>query len=355
MSREAETTMEQDPAVLPGPLVDPDAPGVLVTGASGEVGHAIIRELATAGCDEIVGLDLDQVPPSTAALCHATVHGDIRDDGSLRDAISDHRVGIVVHLAALLSSRAEENPKLAHEVNVGGTINLLTLASDHSVHTGRPVRFLYPSSIAVYGMPDYEEKIRAGRVKEDTFRSPWTIYGMHKLFCESIGAWYARRSSGCGDVDFRSIRYPGLISTETLPSGGTSDYGPEMIHAVAAGKPYRCFVSESVCMPFMIMSEAVRATLSLIAAERSSLTRCSYNITGFSATAGDIARELRDLGPGAQVEFDPDPVREAIVRSWPGDVDCSAAMHDWGFAKGRDLRRSLEEDLVPRLRKRYGN
>src|SRR5439155_9834812 len=145
------------------------------------------------------------------------------------------------------------------QVNVDGTLTLLEFAQHEGESHGRPVVFVYPSSIAAYGIPDAGTKARAGRVSEDQFNAPQTMYGCNKLYCEQLGRYYARyykqlsAESLAGRVDFRSVRFPGLISAMTIPSGGTSDYAPEMIHAAARREPYACFVRADATIPFMAM------------------------------------------------------------------------------------------------------
>jgi threonine 3-dehydrogenase len=156
-------------------------------------------------------------------------------------------------------------------------------------------------------------------------------------------------------LDFRSIRFPGLISSETLPSGGTSDYGPEMLHAAAGGKPYACFVRPDARIPFMTMPDAIEAILKLATAEERKLTRAVYNITSFNPSAGEIAQLVARHFPksAGQITFQPDVQRQQIVDSWPADIDDSAARRDWGFAPKHDLQRAFDEYLVPRIRARY--
>jgi threonine 3-dehydrogenase len=221
------------------------------------------------------------------------------------------------------------------------------------------VRFIFPSSSAVYGVPDLPTKERAGSVSEDAYLNPITMYGCNKLYCEHLGRYYAAhyrqlaRDRVRDAIDFRCLRYPGLISADTVPSGGTSDYAPEMIHAAAEGTVYRSFVSPTARIPFMTMPDAIAATLRLAEADEQTLSRRVYNVTAFSPTAGEIAELVRSFFPGAQITFEPDRQREAIVDSWPGDVDDSAARRDWGFAPKHDFRAAFEEYLVPRIRERY--
>ena len=332
---------------------------VLVTGANGEVGHGLIRALAGRDGLDIVAIDLREVDAEIRPLCRETFVGDVCDTFLLGRLLAMYEITEIYHLAALLSTRSEYTPETAHEVNVGGTLNLLRLGAEQARSHGLPVRFVYPSSIAVYGLPDVAVKATHGAVGEEDFLRPTTMYGCNKLYCEHLGRYYARwyrqlaRDRVPDLLDFRCVRYPGLISADTLPSGGTSDFAPEMIHAAAAGRPYACFVREDTRIPFMTMGEAIDATLRLAAAPESDLTRCVYNLASFSPTAGELAEAVRGFFPGAEITFEPDEQRQAIVDSWPADVDCAAARADWGFEPRHSLRSAFEEVLVPRISARY--
>jgi nucleoside-diphosphate-sugar epimerase len=333
-------------------------PVVLVTGAGGEVGHGLIHRLADAGVYDVLALDVRAVDDEVARRCVATRIGDILDRHLLDRLRSEFEISIVFHLAALLSTRAEFVPETAHEVNVRGTLNLLNLAVEEARALGSPVKFLFPSSIAVYGLPDLATKRAAGAVAEDAWLAPVTIYGCTKLHCEHLGRYFARHyrqlaATGPSGVDFRAIRFPGLLSASTVPSGGTSDYAPEMIHAAAQGRPYACFVREDTRMPFMAMPDAIRALLALEHAPREALRRAAYNVASFSPTAGQIHARVRREFPGARVSFVPDPRRQAIVDSWPADQDDARARHDWGWRPELDEPRAFEDYLFPTVRRRY--
>lgn len=334
-------------------------PVVLVTGASGEIGHGLIESLAQGGDHAIISLDLRALDPGPARLVEQQYTGSILDLSLLERILSEYEVDLVFHLAALLSTRGEFTPTTAHEVNVEGTLRLLEFAQREGESHGRPVVFMYPSSIAAYGLPDLETKARVDLVREEEWNIPTTMYGCNKLYCEHLGRYFARhyrqlaaRAGGSG-VDFRAIRFPGLISAATVPSGGTSDYAPEMVHAAARGRPYACFVREDTRIPLMAMPDAIGALLALLDAPAECLTAPVYNVTGFNPSAGELAALVREAFPGARVDFAPDPRRQAIVDSWPEDVDDGRARRDWGFRPAYDLRRALDDYLVPEVRSRY--
>jgi nucleoside-diphosphate-sugar epimerase len=334
--------------------------GILITGASGEMGHGLISRLAEDGSRDIIGLDVRPIDESLKAKCAAALEGDILEYGLLERVQSEYEIHTVYHLAALLSTRAEFTPEAAHRVNVEGTMNLLKLAIEQSRLHGSQVKFLYPSSIAVYGLPNNTVRKKAGKVKETDWTFPITMYGCNKLYCEHLGRYYARHyrqlaaGTSSGGVDFRAIRFPGLISAVTMPSGGTSDFAPEMLHAAAHGKSYSCFVRKDVRIPWMAMPDAIQAFLRLEQAPRESLTQSVYNITSFNPTAGEIRDIVVREFKNADIKFSPDDKRQAIVDSWPEDVDDSAARNDWGFSPAYDQTRAFGEYLIPCMKRKYG-
>jgi threonine 3-dehydrogenase len=334
-------------------------PVVLITGAGGEIGHGLIARLAERAERAIVTLDVSRLGPSIASKVDREITGSILDRGVLERVLSEFRVELVFHLAALLSTRSEFTPVTAHQVNVEGTLNLLEFAQHEAESHGRPVVFMYPSSIAAYGLTDRATKASAGRVKEDEWSHPTTMYGCNKLYCEHLGTYYARHykqlaaEPASGKVDFRSVRFPGLISAVTMPSGGTSDYAPEMVHAAAKGDPYECFVRPDTRIPFMAMPDAVDALMTLAAAPRPRLTRTAYNVAAFNPSAEEIRNAVLDAFPRARIDWEIDQQRQGIVDTWPADVDDSAARRDWGFAPRFDFERAFEEYLFPTIRERY--
>jgi len=332
-------------------------PVVLVTGAGGEIGHGLIARLAAAG-RPVVTVDIAPLEPPLARLVRREFTGSITDKWILERVLAEFEVDLVFHLAALLSTRSEFTPVTAHEVNVEGTLRLLEFAQHEGESHGRPVVFLYPSSIAAYGFPDLATKLRVGRVQEDAWNTPTTMYGCNKLYCEHLGRYYARHykqlaADTTPRVDFRCLRFPGLISAMTVPAGGTSDYAPEMIHAAARGEPYACFVRPDTRIPFMAMPDAIDALLQLAAAPRPTLNRTAYNLAAFNPTARQICEVVLEAFPGAKITWSADVKRQAIVDSWPAAVDDGAARRDWGFAPRYDFEQAFANYLIPTIRERY--
>jgi nucleoside-diphosphate-sugar epimerase len=333
-------------------------PVILITGAGGEVGQGLVTRLASSG-SPIVTLDVNPLDAAVAPLVTRELVGSITDLSVLDRVLAEFEVGQIFHLAALLSGRSEVTPVTAHHVNVAGTLNLLEFAQRQGESHGRPVVFVFPSSIAAFGLPDLQTKMRAGRVREDDWAHPITMYGCNKLYCEQLGRYYARHYKqlstdvGVRRVDFRAVRFPGLISAVTVPSGGTSDFAPEMIHAAAKGEPYACFVRPDTTIPFMAMPDGVDALLALATAPRERLTRIEYNLGAFNPSAAHIRDVVMKAFPGATITFEVDEKRQGIVDSWPADVDDSAARADWGFAPALDLEHAFDEYLIPTIRQRY--
>ena len=329
---------------------------VMVTGACGEIGQALVQSLSNQGF-RIVTADLVPLPESIKGLSVEHIQGDLVNRIKM---LYDYEFDIIFHLAASLSSKAEIATEEAHRINVEGTMQLLMLSAYKSEKLKKPVKFLFPSSIAVYGFPERAAKQAAGNVKEDEWNTPHTMYGCNKLYCEKLGVYYSRF---CGQrhldpnpptmLDFRAIRFPGLVRAFTVPSGGTSDYGPEMLHSAAAGKPYACFVDAGTRISFMAMPDAIKSLLMLMDAPGKSLTSQVYNIAAFSLTASEFRQRALGAFPEAQISFEPNPRRQGIVDSWPEDLDDSLARKDWGWQPDYDVDKFFNEYFLPEIKKRY--
>lgn len=323
-------------------------PVTLVTGAAGEIGNALSRRLFRERSEPVVTVDLR---PMAAGAAHHREHlqGDILDPTLWEAFGRRYRPTLIFHLAAILSTRAESAPALAHRVNADGAARVLGLAANVAT-PAHPVRFVFPSSIAVYGLRSQAAKDAASPVREDSHLDPATLYGAQKLYIERLGGALERLGGG---LDFRAVRLPGLISSDTLPQGGTSDWAPEMIHAAARGEPYACFVRPEARLPFCAMPDAVEGVLRLALREKTKLTRTAYNLGGVSLSAsGIIARVARDF-PEAEVRFELDATRDRIVASWPAAVDDAAARRDFRFDPQHDAETLFSRYLIPGIRRRY--
>lgn len=338
---------------------------VIVTGANGEIGRGIVAELSKSQDAEILALDLaftdnvsSSAPTSSAGSSSNVkkVKADILDARELNELTKDRSITAIFHLAALLSSSGERDPERAHRVNVEGSLNLLQLARNQTESSKTPVKFIFPSTIAIYGRP---AETPALNVTEDQFLLPITMYGVNKLYVEQLGRYFKHHyrllDGERPRVDFRCVRLPGVLCSDTVPSGGTSDYGPEMVHAAAQGKSYSCFVPPTAQLPFMVKPDAVAAIVGISRAATLPTTNPVYNVTAFAPTAREIELEIRKYYPKFEVSYEPHPGRTAIVASWPQSLDDSRARADWGWKPQYDFASAFKDYLVPGISKRYSN
>jgi threonine 3-dehydrogenase len=317
-----------------------------------------VQGLAKQGGYRIVTSDLASLPDNIKSISAEHVQGDLVY--KIKN-FYDYDFDMIFHLAASLSSKAEIASEEAHRINVEGTMQLLMLAAYRSEKYSKSVKFLFPSSIAAYGMGSLETKRTHGCVQENDFNTPQTMYGCNKLYCEKLGLYYSKYfgQKHLDEVpphmlDFRAIRFPGLISAFTLPSGGTSDYGPEMLHAAAQGKPYACFVREDTKISFMAMPDAIKSLLMLVDVPREKLNHVVYNIAAFAITAGEFRDRAVKAFPGADITFVPNPRRQGIVDSWPEDVDDTLARTEWNWKPDYNADAFFDDYFLPEIRKRYG-
>ncbi|MCC7118594.1 MAG: NAD-dependent epimerase/dehydratase family protein [Anaerolineales bacterium] len=329
----------------------------LITGASGEIGQALVQELSRRGGYKIVTADFMPLPKTIEPLSAEHVRGDLLYQIK---KFYDYDFDVIFHLAASLSSKAEVAMEEAQRINVEGTLQLLLLAAHRSEKYKKSIKFLFPSSIAAYGLPSLETKQAAGLAQEDEWSDPRTMYGCNKLYCEKLGLYYSQcygqkhlDETPPHFLDFRAVRFPGLISAFTAPSGGTSDYGPEMLHAAAQGQAYACFVRPDTKISFMAMPDAIRSLLMLLDAPPAKLTRRVYNVTAFAITAEEFRQRALRAFPQAQITFAPDRRRQGIVDSWPTDVDDTLARKDWGWQPAYDVERFFDDYFLPEMKKRY--
>ena len=334
---------------------------ILITGANGEMGHGLITALHQKNNINIVALDLNPLDDTISVLANEELIGNILDQGLIEQLNGEYEFDTIYHLAALLSTRAEFSPRAAHDVNVGGTLNLLNLAIEQGRSQGNAVKFFFPSSIAVYGFSGLDEKNAAGAIKEDSHRNPTTMYGCNKLYCEHLGNYYTNNYQRLGAekhqryIDFRSIRFPGIISSKTIPTGGTSDYIPEMLHAAAKGEVYNCFVREDTQIPFMTMPDAICAITTLMDSPEENISRTVYNIRSFAPTAEEFRQKVLEYFPSAKIGYKVTEKRQKMVDSWPADTVDNMAKNDWNWIPVHELDSGMKDYLVPDLQLMYNN
>ena len=311
---------------------------ILVTGATGQIGSELTLALRRRYGSENVVAAFHRTPlPPPLKDSGPSVRLDVTDRAELEEAVRKYKPNAIYHLAAILSAKGEENPAAAWRVNLGGLYNVLEVARAGGVR-----QVFWPSSIAVFG-----PKTPKDNTPQDTVLSPTTMYGVTKVAGEYLCDYYARRFR----LDVRGVRYPGIISSETPPGGGTTDYAVEMFYAAVKGERYTCFVRPDTVLPMMYMPDCLKAAIQLMEADPSSLTRrADYNVAAMSFSAEELAAEIRKHVPSFQVEYRPD-FRQEIADSWPRSIDDSAAREDWGWEPSYDLSRMVE-DMLARLKRR---
>eukprot|EP00210_Caulerpa_lentillifera_P004873 g4651.t1 len=289
-------------------------PRFLVTGANGQVGTELVPLLQTkVGIHNVVSSDI-RTPPvgNTGSFLRA----DVQDKGVLERIVKEHGITYIVHLASLLSAVGEKNPQQALKVNTKGIQNVLELAAEHNL------RVFSPSTIAVFGPTTPKQK-----TPEFTVTQPTTMYGITKVHQELMGAYYHEKYG----VDYRSLRYPGIISAKAAPGGGTTDYAVEIFHSALESGKYECFLAADVALPMMYMPDCLKATWELMMADKEKLTQTTYNVTAMSFTPEMLAESLRKFLPKFKMKCRPD-FRQEIALTWPSTIDDSAARRDWKWS-----------------------
>lgn len=305
---------------------------ILVTGASGQIGSELASELARRyGNDNIVVSDIKR-PENVSA--DSFQYLDVTDKGAVEKLVEDQDIQVIFHLAGILSATGEMNPEKTWLVNTGGLRNILDVARDRT-----SLRIFWPSSIAVFG----PEAPKVDTPQESPL-VPRTIYGVTKVVGELLCDYYSDKYG----LDVRSLRYPGIISSETLPGGGTTDYAVEIFYAAIKNKKYTCFVSKDTVLPMMYMPDCISGTLGLMNADPSKISiRTSYNLAGFSFSAKELAEEIRKYIPDFVIEYKPD-FRQKIADFWPRSIDDSFAKKDWGWKPSYNLS-SMTKDMIEKL------
>ncbi|MEW6747096.1 MAG: NAD-dependent epimerase/dehydratase family protein [Planctomycetota bacterium] len=311
---------------------------ILVTGSLGQIGTELVLELRRRhGAANIVASDVRE-PPKRLAESGPFENLDVTDRRQLLDICKRRRVEALFHLAAILSAKGEEDPLRAWQINVSGLINALEVARELGL-----ARVLCPSSIAVFGAG-----CPRSNTPQETVLKPTTMYGVTKVTGELLCDYYVRRFG----VDARGLRYPGIISSETLPGGGTTDYAVEIFYRAVEGKRYKCFLAEHTRLPMMYMPDCIRATIALFEADRARLVHHGdFNVASMSFSAGELAAAIRKRLPDFEVLFEPDH-RQKIADSWPQSIDDSAARREWGWRPSYDLE-SMTDDMLERLTARH--
>ncbi|MCJ7422947.1 NAD-dependent epimerase/dehydratase family protein [Candidatus Bathyarchaeota archaeon] len=312
---------------------------ILVTGSTGQIGSELTLELRKRyGGDNVIAAGHKRQPSETLLTSGPFEYVDLSNEESIEKAIRKYDVDTIYHLAAVLSATGEENPQAAWAINMGSLYNILEVARKLKL-----AQIFWPSSIAAFG-----PSAPRTNTPQETILIPKTMYGVSKVAGELLCNYYFIRFG----LDVRGIRYPGIISSEVLPGGGTTDYAVAIFYDAIRSKRYTCFVREDTVLPMMYMPDCIKATIDLMEVDPSKVKRHdSYNVAGMSFSAGELAAEIRKYVPDFRCDYKPD-FRQKIADSWPMSIDDSVARNEWGWKPKYDLA-AMTKDMIERLSKRF--
>jgi nucleoside-diphosphate-sugar epimerase len=304
---------------------------ILVTGACGQIGSELVLRLRELyGEDNIIATDIKA--PTDEIKNGLFENLDCTNEQGVYETAKKHQVDTIMHLAALLSAKAEAAPKLAWDLNMGGLINALEVARELEL------QFFTPSSIGAFGPSTPKDN-----TPQETLQRPTTMYGVNKVAGELLCDYYYHRFG----VDTRGVRFPGLISYKTPPGGGTTDYAVEIYYEAIRNKAYTSYIAEGTFMDMMYLPDALHAIVDLMEADPARLEhRNAFNISALSAAPEDFAKAIQKHIPDFKMNYEVDPVRQKIADSWPNQIDSSAAVKEWDYTYEYDMDKMTKEMLV---------
>ncbi len=307
---------------------------ILVTGALGQIGSELVTELRQRFGEETVVASDIRMPAKAAHGDGPFEYLDVTVRRMVDEVVRKYDVGSVYHLASLLSATAEGKPHVAWDVNMGGLYRVLEVARENRCAV------FFPSSIGAFG-----PSTPKNGTPQDTLQRPTTMYGVTKVAGELLCDYYHHRFS----VDTRGVRYPGIISYVAPPGGGTTDYAVEIFYEAIRNERYSCFLGPDTCLDMMYMPDAIKAAIDLMEAEPARLVhRNAFNVTSFNFTPEQLAAEIRKHIPGFTIDYEVDPVRQAIADSWPNSLDDTAAREEWDWKPDFDLE-AMTKDMLENL------
>ncbi|MCP1385231.1 NAD-dependent epimerase/dehydratase family protein [Runella salmonicolor] len=308
---------------------------ILVIGANGQIGTALLPRLQTMyGFGNVIATDIRQTGHEEAIFEVL----DATNITALADIVQRHRVTQIYHLAAVLSAKGEADPLWAWNLNMQTLLNVLEIGRTFNLD-----KVFVPSSIAAFGEHAPKEETPQSSVLD-----PATVYGISKVAAENWSVYYHKRYK----LDVRSLRYPGVISYQSMPGGGTTDYAVAIYHEAVQGHDFECFLAADTRLPMIYMDDALRATLELMEAPDDNITiRTSYNLAGMSFTPAELTASIQQHFPDFKVTYAPD-FRQAIANSWPKSIDDSVARQDWGWKPAFDLPKMTHE-MITHLNELY--
>ncbi|MBN1151021.1 L-threonine 3-dehydrogenase [candidate division WOR-3 bacterium] len=311
---------------------------ILVTGSAGQIGSELTMYLRGRYGSEGIVAGIHRTQPSEKIIQSGPVEKvDCRDYKALTEIVEKHKIEVIYHLAAILSATGEQNPQLAWDINMNGLYNVLEIARE------KKCAVFVPSSIAAFGPETPKDK-----TPQDTIQRVSTMYGVTKVAGELLSDYYFNRFG----VDTRGLRYPGIISYETPPGGGTTDYAVEIFYeAIKKGK-YGCFLKSDTMLDMMYMPDCLKSTVELMEADPSKLKhRNAFNVTAFSCTPELLAEEIKKHIPEFSIYYEIDEVKQSIANSWPNSLDDSAARDEWGWKPDYTLS-AMTKDMLEKLSKK---
>lgn len=310
-------------------------PKILITGATGQIGSELSAFFRNKyGKDSVICTDV-KIPTPEYKAQGPYQYLDVCDMEGLKKIVVDNGVTWIIHLAALLSAVGEKNPQLALKINVHGSENIIEVARQYKL------RLYIPSTIGAFGPST--PKIMT---PDETIMRPTTMYGVSKIHIELLGSYYNLTQG----LDFRSLRYPGIISNKTLPGGGTTDYAIDIYYEALKHHKYTCFLGPKTALPMMYMPDCLKCTTDFIETDRKNLKQCVYNIAAITFTPEEIAASIKKYMPDFQIEYKPDS-RQAIADSWPASLDDHHAREDWGWKEQYDLD-TMTQDMLTEIEKK---
>jgi nucleoside-diphosphate-sugar epimerase len=303
----------------------------------GQIGSELVMKLREIyGSDNVIATDIRK-NDSEVVESGPFEFLDVTDADTMFQIAKKYQVDTIIHLAALLSATAEAKPLLAWNLNMGGLVNALEVARELRL------QFFTPSSIGAFGPTTPKD-----HTPQDTIQRPTTMYGVNKVAGELLCDYYWHKFG----VDTRGLRFPGLISYVAPPGGGTTDYAVEIYYEAIKHKKYTSYIAKGTYMDMMYMPDALNAIITLMEAEASKLKhRNAFNVTAMSVDPEEIAAEIRKHIPEFELDYQVDPVRQAIADSWPNSIDATAAKEEWGFKAEYDLKK-MTEDMLAKLSKK---
>ena len=298
---------------------------ILITGALGQLGQEFIKYFIK---NNIYVLASDIRSPKNKLNCDFEV-ANAMDKERLNNLVRKYKINTIYHLVAILSAKGEENPFNSWKLNMESFQNIIEISITNKIN-----KIFWPSSIAVFGT-----KSNLENVNQDPILNPSTIYGISKLSGEKLISYYNNKF----DLDIRSLRYPGIISFESKPGGGTTDYVMEMIESLKKGENYTCFLNKSSRLPMLYINDAILGTIKYMSTDKIKLSvKDSYNITGFSISPLELFEKLKEIGCNGKINYKPD-FRNKIAETWPKEIDDSVAKRDWNWEANYGLDETLKE------------